>query len=142
VIVLDTSVLSVAFRRRRRAGHEPRSVRVLRQLIKDDQPLFAPGIVLQELLAGVRSDAQFARLVELTEGFPLLSADRGCHVLAAQIANACRSAGVATSTVDCLIAAQTISAACELFTLDANFARMTPHCGLRLLDLAAYAGDA
>lgn len=138
--MLDTSVLSVAFRRRRQAGREELAVRVLRQLIEDDHPLIVPGIVLQELLAGVRSEAQFARLVDLTEGFPLLIPDRSCHLRAASIANACRGAGVAAATVDCLIASQTISAKGELFTLDADFATMAPHCGLRLFRPPAQAG--
>jgi predicted nucleic acid-binding protein len=51
VILVDSSVLSLAYRRRRRNEPEPRSVTVLRQLIIDDVPLAIPGIVLQEMVS-------------------------------------------------------------------------------------------
>jgi len=63
---------------------------------------------LQELLSGIREKAQFIRLQEILEGFPIILATQQSHLEAAQIANACRSRGVAVSTVDCLIAAMTI----------------------------------
>jgi hypothetical protein len=39
VIVLDTSILSLAFRRRRRDAHVPPQVAALHKLIDDDTPL-------------------------------------------------------------------------------------------------------
>lgn len=93
-----------------------------------------PGIVLQELLSGVRTGDQFERLQAVAEGFPVLAAGRDDHVLAARISNACRTAGVSVTTIDCLIAAQTIVARGKLLTLDRDFARMAPYCGLELLE--------
>lgn len=132
MILLDTSILSLAYRRRRRAGPEPGEVRVLRQMILEDDPLAVPGIVLQEVLSGVRSEEQFARLKRLLEAFPIITAEPDHHVLAARIANTCRRKGVATSTVDCLIAALATSIDAVLFTLDEDFARMAPVCGMKL----------
>ena len=76
MIVLDTSVLSAAFRRRRQSGAEARAVEALRRLLSADAPLAVPGIVLQELLAGVRTEEQFVRLRTLLEPFPLILAER------------------------------------------------------------------
>lgn len=132
MIVLDTSVLSLAFRRRKGGAAEPEMVGHLRKMIEDDFPLGIPGIVLQELLSGVRDRNQFNRLDRLLGGFPLLIADADDHRRAAQIANACSAAGVSTSAPDCLIAAQSAGRGNALFTLDEDFRRMAPHCGLTL----------
>jgi len=133
MIVVDTSVLSLAFRRRRAAHPEPSPVRVFRRLIEADVPLVVPGVVLQELLSGVRAEAHFDRLERLLESFPIVVADRSHHVSAARIANACRGHGLTASTVDCLIAAMTIARNARLFTVDADFSKMARHCDLQLL---------
>jgi predicted nucleic acid-binding protein len=134
VIVLDTSILSLAFRRRSIPDPAPLEVRVLQKMIADDVPVRVPGIVLQELLAGTRTDAHCDRLERLMSGFRLLPATLDDHVRAAHIANTCRRRGVAASTIDCLIAAQTIAAHASLFSLDADLARIAPHVGLQLFD--------
>ena len=131
MILLDTSVLSLAFRRRP-SLHEPPAVTSFRRLVRADAPVAIPGIVLQELVSGVKTDADVERLQTLLGGFPIILADRRDHVAAAGIANACRRHGVSVSTVDCLIAAQATVRRAALFTLDADFARMRPYCDLRL----------
>lgn len=65
-------------------------------------------------------------------GFDLLLADRDTYLLAARIAAMCRGSGIATTTVDCLIAAQTLAAGGRLFTLDRDFEPIARRCGLRL----------
>ena len=74
----------------------------------------------------------FERLQAVAEGFPVLTAEREHHIVAARVSNACRRAGVSATTIDCLIAAQTIVARGSLLTLDRDFGRMAPHCGLEL----------
>jgi predicted nucleic acid-binding protein len=132
MIVLDTSVLSLAFRRRIRGSEVPAVALRLTDLITRDVPLAIPGIVLQELLSGVRAAAQFARLQILLEGFPTSLATRATHLLAAELANRCRRGGVATSAADCLIAAHAIEQDGELFTTDGDFVAMAAKCTLRL----------
>jgi len=132
VILLDTSVLSAALRRRRRSAGELRAADSLAELIGNDVPVAIPGIVLQELLSGVGDEAQFARLADLTHPFPVIMAERKDHVAAARIANGCRRRGVSVSTIDCLTAALAVERGAALFTLDADFRRMAPYCGLTL----------
>ena len=136
MIVVDTSVLSLAFRRRGSTAAEPPVVTLLRRMISDDVPLGIPGIVLQELLSGVRRDGDHDRLQRLLEGFPILLAERADHI-AATISSACRRHGIAASTVDCLIAAIAISREAPLLTIDRDFSRMVSYSGLRLLPLEA-----
>lgn len=136
MILLDTSVLSLVFRRRRGGAPESSEAARLRRLIAADAPLAIPGIVVQELLSGVRDDRQAARLQGLIEGFPWVLARREHHLLAARIASRCRRAGVAVSTPDCLIAATAIEEAADLLTLDVDFTRIAQHAELRLFPLA------
>lgn len=135
MILLETSVLSLAFRRAPGPGTGSPAARVLERLITEDAPLAVPGIVVQELLSGVRGEGQFARLEAALEGFPVLLAERADHVAAARIANACRRHGVVVTTIDCLIAALAVAHDAELFTADQDFARMRPWSSLRLLDI-------
>lgn len=135
MILLDTTILSLAYRRRHRAEPEPHAVEILRQMILNDIPLAVPCIVLQEVLSGVRTEAQLERLKRLLEAFPIITAEPRHHVLAAKIANACRRKGVATPTVDCLIAALATSSDASLFTLDEDFVRMASLCGMRLFKI-------
>jgi predicted nucleic acid-binding protein len=135
VIVLDTSVLSLVFRRRGPSDQEPWPVAELRKLIAEDAPLAVPGIILQELLSGVRSSEQFRKLQGAMAGFPILLANESHHLRAAQISNACRRQGVACSTIDALIATLTIAVDGQLLTTDADFARIAPHCGMKLCGL-------
>jgi predicted nucleic acid-binding protein len=137
VILVDTSVFSLAFRRKARLSPEEPLVQTLRRLIEQDRRVGVPGIVLQELLSGVRSETEFARLRGLMEGFPLVFATREDHVAAARIFNSCREAGVIVSTVDCLIAAIAVNTRSQLLTGDEDFQRMSPHCNLKLLKLEA-----
>lgn len=134
MILVDTSVLSLAFRRKAQEIAEQPSVQTLRRLIMEDQPVGVPGIVLQELLSGVRSVHEFDLLLDLMEGFPLLLATQKHYLAAARIANACRRRGITISTVDCLIAAMAVEAKSPLLTTDRDFELMAPHCSLRLLE--------
>jgi predicted nucleic acid-binding protein len=101
-------------------------------MIAEDWKLAVPGVVLQELLSGVRAVSEFERLRTTLEGFPVVTATVADHVVAARIANSCRVGGIAASTIDCLIAAQAIGTGFYLFTLDQDFVRIASCCELTL----------
>ncbi len=94
--------------------------------------MVVPGICLQEVLSGVRTGEQFARLTSLMSPFPVLLASRAHHLAAARIANACRSGGVAVAAIDALVAALTLEHSARLLTTDDDFRHIAPHCGLKL----------
>jgi predicted nucleic acid-binding protein len=133
LIVVDTSVWSLAFRRRNWPnGVTPGVVKLLQKLTKEKQQVAVPGIVLQELLSGVKDPAQWERIKELMDGYPLILATKEQSIEASNISNVCRRAGVAAATIDCLIAAQCIMLNGVLLTLDDDFKRISGCCGLRL----------
>ncbi len=139
MIVVDTSVWSNAFRRRaRHAPEEPSApAAVLRALIAEHQPVALPGIVLQELLSGVRSTNQFNQLRADLSLFPVVIAETDDHVEAARIVNACMRAGAAIASIDALIAALTMRVRGELLTCDRDFERIADHTALRVRLLPA-----
>lgn len=132
MIVLDTSVLSLAFRRPKTPGDEPVEAAELRRLIEEDAAVAIPGIVMQELLSGVRSIDQFNQLRVNLAGFRVLVADEEQHLKAADLSNRCRWAGISASTIDCLIASMASAQGRTLFTADKDFQIIAPLCGLKL----------
>jgi predicted nucleic acid-binding protein len=140
MIVVDTSVLSLVFRRPANAA-DTSVRRAYRRLISEAEPVGVPGIVVQEILSGVRSSKQFDELLYVLLGFDVLLAGVNHHVDAAQIVNRCRKQGIACSTPDALIVALTLAENAELFTTDDDFNLLARHEPLRLFDFASYAGE-
>lgn len=135
MIVLDTSVLSLALRRRD-ASPTPEASSLAR-MIEDGEDVAIPGIVLQELLSGIRESSVVQRLRQRLEAFPVLLATTADHVRAAEFVNRARANGVAITTVDALIAAIAVNRGGRLFTVDSDFGRLANLCGLELLDRPA-----
>jgi predicted nucleic acid-binding protein len=134
VILLDTSVVSAVLRRRRRGGAEHDLAARVEALLRGDEQLALPGIVLQELLSGIAERAQQQRvLAGVREGFPVLLATEGDHLKAADVMNLAARQGLAVSTPDALIAAQALNRRGRLFTTDRDFEKLTGLTGLQLL---------
>lgn len=133
MILFDTSVVSAVLRRRRKGAAEEDLTARVEALLRSDETLGIPGIVLQELLSGVADRAQRDRLLKaVQDGFPIVLATEGDHLKAADLMNACAAEGVAFSTPDALIAAQAINRRARLLTTDADFRRLPAGLGLRL----------
>lgn len=134
MIVVDTSVWSHALRRASEPDPPHPAVALLRRLIEQDADLCIPGVVLQELLSGVRHEAQFRRLRRVLHTFPVVLATEEAHVAAAQLFNACRSGGVAATAIDCLIAATATQAEAKLLAIDGDYEHMARVVPLELVD--------
>ena len=130
-VLVDTSVWSLAFRKKGPADHP--KVRTLTLLIEQGEDVALVGVVLQELLQGLPSDASFRKLKTHLEAFPLLSMERQDYVLAAALRRACRKDGIAATTIDCLIAAAAIRHRCALLTTDRDFEHIAKRSQLSLI---------
>lgn len=134
MILLDTSVLSRVFRRRRPGPEEERIRTVVERLLASEAPLGLPAIVLQEVLSGISDERQFAELAErLQSSFAILESSTADHVEAARLKNRCQAAGFNVSGPDCLIAVLAIAGGHRLYAVDQDFDRLAEHCPLELL---------
>ncbi len=136
MILVDTSVLSAALRYRKPSPTSTRDVEILREMILAGVAPSVPGIVVQEILSGVKAEAQFVKLKNGLQSFPVVLAQATDHFLAASLFNTCRKRGIAATLVDCLIAAQTVGNNAKLWTLDRDFLQIT-----RCSDLVLFAPD-
>ena len=119
MILIDTSVLSRVFRRRHPGDAERRLRAVFEDLMAGDAALGLPGIVLQEVLSGIRSRRQFEDLrTKLLGAFVVVPEGMREHVEAARIRNICLGKGLNVTGVDCLIAACAVVGGHELFAID------------------------
>jgi len=130
-IIVDTSVWSLALRRGNPSG-DPQ-VEKLATAIKQGHRVELIGVVLQEVLQGIKSSQIFEDVKQHLEAFPLLKLDREDYVAAAQLMNHCRTNGVQASTIDFQIAAACIRHGAELFTTDNDFKHIARFSSLQLL---------
>jgi predicted nucleic acid-binding protein len=117
MIACDTSALSEFFRR---SSANSQTAQTVATLIEEKQ-LALFGVVRQEILSGIKTPEQFARVEAATRGLPLHFADDADHVLAAQLFNSCRGSGIQGSAIDFLICAMAVNRNFQILTTDPDF---------------------
>ena len=116
-ILVDTCVWSLALRHN---SGEADHIAELQSLILDNRVQMI-GPVRQELLCGIRKEAQFQTLEKSLRSFPDLAITTADYVLAAKFYNLCRSKGVQGSNTDFLICALAIQHKSPIYTTDQDF---------------------
>jgi len=136
VILLDTSVLSAALRRRSPGPAERRIVEALSSLLETREHIGVPGLVLQEVLSGIREELQFEKIKSIIlRGYPIVLAETQDHLLAATLLNGCARKGVAISSGDGLLAALAVNRNASFFTTDRDFTRVSKLFPLKLFTI-------
>lgn len=84
---------------------------LLRQAIADNAPIYLCGIVVTEILLGIRNERHAVEIEDLLGAFDWLPEPKPRDYLrAARIYRECRSRGITVrSTIDCLIASQCLA---------------------------------
>lgn len=90
------------------------------------------GLIVQEVLQGVRSTSVLARVGSLLARVPALSATRETHTRAAALHRTLRSRGITAGTIDVLLAQLAVDNGARLWTLDEDFTAIAKHSKLRL----------
>ena len=119
-VLVDTSVWSLALRRRDRAPHPV--VAELRSLV-DEGRVAIIGPIRQELLSGIRTADAFAQLRDHLRGFEDEAVETADFERAAEHFNTCRVHGVQGSNTDFLICAVAERRDLPILTTDADFTR-------------------
>ena len=119
-VLVDTSVWSLALRRRARS--EAPVSQELRSLI-DDGRVAMIGPIRQELLSGIRTPESFERLRDHLRPYPDERLETADFERAAEHFNTCRARGVRGSNTDFLICAVAERRNLSILTTDADFTR-------------------
>lgn len=120
-VLVDTSVWSLALRRKRQDDND-RLTSALAALVEDGRVAII-GAIRQELLSGVKEQAQFDRLRGHLRAFPDTAVTTEDHEEAAAFFNRCREKGLQGSNTDFLICAIAARNGFAIFTTDEDFAR-------------------
>jgi len=103
----------------------------LRRLIEDDAPVALTGVVVTEVLQGLKRDIK--RIEDYLSFFEILEASGfDTYRNAAALFRLARSQGVSLTTTDVLIATIAGENEAEVFSLDHDFMRMARLTGLPL----------
>lgn len=137
MVLVDTSVWSIAFRRRREDLSQTESaVRSTLEKIVTEGRAALLGAIRQELLSGIREERQFLRLRSALRAFPDVPLQIEDYEEAARLGNLCRTHGVAGGPVDFLICAVSVRRNWPIYTQDRDFALYSRHIPVHLLGTA------
>ena len=128
-VIVDTSVWSLALRRN--LPDEGPEVSELIELIREVRVQMI-GPVRQELLSGVKNQAQFHKLRNHLRGFPDLELTIHDYETAAEFFNLCRGKGIQGSNTDFLICAIAVRHKIPILTTDADFKLFQPYLPIAL----------
>lgn len=119
-------------------GHDSAHAAHLAQAIETGGSIAVPGVVLTEVLLGLKSEAQAANIADLMTAFrPLTELNRQGHADAARLYRLCRSKGFTVrSTIDCLIAQMCLRDELPLLTKDRDFASIAACVPLKLVTVS------
>ena len=129
-MIVDTSVWIDFFN-----GQPSSQAQRLSRAIEDNEPIGLPGLVLTEILMGLKNDAQAKRIAQLLEAFSdVPEPSRSDHIAAAALYRACRAKGLTIrSTIDCVIAQLCLRDGQALLAKDRDFDRIAEKTGLKLV---------
>ncbi len=117
-MLVDTSVWIDYFN-----GHPSPEAERLARAIRDDETIALPGIVITEILLGLRTEAEAARIQNLLDAFDTIQGPtHQNYIESARIYRTCRSKGFTIrSTIDCLIAQLCLRDNLVLLSKDRDF---------------------
>ena len=125
-VLVDTSVWSLALRRKDASSLSPEEQRLKTELAQalQDGRVAMIGMIRQELLSGIKDLAQYEKLKVSLDAFldePVSTAD---HEYAARLYNECRSHGCEAGPVDMLICAVAVRRSWHVLSSDAALTRI------------------
>ena len=127
MVLVDTSIWIDYFRDPAAKGND-----LLEGLIREQNRAAICGIILQEILQGIRDEKSYQLTRQRLLFLPFLEATRDIHLIAASLYRDLRKKGVTVPSTDAAIAAVAIHNGFPLFTSDTHFTEIALHSGLKL----------
>lgn len=129
-VLVDSSVWSLALRRSKTTHSF--YLATFNELLRQRR-IEMIGPIRQEILSGIRTEAQFVRLRDKLRGWRDLELQTGDFELAAQYFNICRAQGIQGTHTDFLICAVAINHELAILTADKDFQRYASLLPLKLI---------
>lgn len=129
MILVDTTVWIDFF-----GGRSVPHVTLLQEFLETGEDVCICGIILAEVLQGIRSDSDYKKTKEYFEDLVYLPMRRETYAQAAELYRSPRKKGVTIrKPVDCLIASIAIERNLPLLHNDADFRLIAEHSKLRVV---------
>lgn len=132
-VLVDTSVWSLAFRKKNFSETDQIIINELKSLIKQNSIVIF-GAIRQEILSGISSEKVFYELKNSLRAFEDVKTNTSIHELAAEYFNECRKNGIQGSHTDFLICAVATFYKLEIFTLDKDFNNYSKYIPIKLYE--------
>ena len=129
MVLIDTTVWIDFF-----AGRQLPHVAALEHLIKSREDISICGIILTEVLQGIRDNSEFRRTKELFKSMIFLPMPYSVFLSAAEIYRTLRRKGITIrNSIDCMIASVALENDTLLLHNDKDFIPIEKHLGLKVL---------
>lgn len=129
MVLVDTTVWIDFF-----AGRSQSHVASLETMIEDDEDLCICGVILTEVLQGIRSDSQYSKTRDYFSSLILLPMYQGTFERAADLYRSLRKKGVTIrKPSDCMIAAVAIQNDLLLLHNDRDFDQLAEYSKLKIM---------
>jgi len=119
-VLIDTSVWSLALRKKTLTGNEKKTVNELKELIKEFRAVII-GPVRQELLSGISQAEKYEILKDKLKYFEDMAINSEDYEKASELYNICRKNGIQGSHIDFLICAVSLNRNISIFSTDKDF---------------------
>lgn len=127
--IVDTTVWIDFFR-----GKNTPETEILQHMLNAGEDICICGVILTEVLQGIREDADHTEVASCFEAFLFLPMHHRTFVNAAHLYRTLRRRGITIrNAVDCMVAAVAIEHDIPLLHHDRDFGPMAEHCGLKVI---------
>lgn len=131
MLLVDTTVWIDFF-----AGKTTPQVSVLELMISEGEDICVCGIVLTEILQGIRNDSRYAKTKALFDNLIFLPMARATFLRSAEIYRFLRKKGITIrKPLDCMIAAVALAHNVQFLHSDKDFAPIEKHFGLKAVKI-------
>jgi predicted nucleic acid-binding protein len=131
IVIVDTTVWVDFF-----ADRSKLHVAALESSIKQKDDICICGIILTEILQGIRKEKDYKKTKELLDKLIFLPMAHASYIKAAEIYRSLRRKGITIrKPLDCMIASVAIEHDIPLLHNDKDFDLIEKHCGLKSVKL-------
>lgn len=131
MLLVDTTVWIDFF-----AGKATPQVSVLELMISEGEDICVCGIVLTEVLQGIRNDSRYGKTKSHFDNLVFLPMTRATFVRSAEMYRSLRKKGIAVrKPLDCMIAAVALAHNVQILHSDRDFDPIEKHFGLKVVKI-------